>query len=167
MEKDLWSSFVIATFGGNPSWEPISLDADNQLNVMLGKSGLLEDFGVLILDGSQDYFVLDGQHRLTSLRYLFGQLPEMSDKKKPPQIPPGLQDDELSILLISGEGVKSEQEFRKRLRRIFTVINRHAKPTTKVENISMDEDDIAAVHTRRLYTLFRYSNGVEILMIHQ
>ena len=139
-------SFVIATFGGNPSWEPIALDSSSQLNVMLEKTGSLEDFGVLVLDGTQDYFVLDGQHRLTSLRYLFGQLPEMSDKKKPPQIPPGLQDDELSILLISGEGVKTEKDFRKRLRRIFTVINRHAKSTTPVENISMDEDDIAAVH---------------------
>ena len=157
-------SFVIATFGGNPSWEPIALDSNSQLNVMLEKTGSLEDFGVLVLDGTQDYFVLDGQHRLTSLRYLFGQLPEMSDKKKPPQIPPGLQDDELSILLISGEGVKTEKDFRKRLRRIFTVINRHAKSTTPVENISMDEDDIAAVHTRRLLhtiPLFKWSGDPE------
>lgn len=53
------------------------------------------------------------------------------------------------MLLISGEGLKKE-EFRKRLRRIFTALNRHAKPTTPVENIIMDEDDISAVHTRRL-----------------
>ena len=43
-------SFVIATFGGNPSWEPIALDSNSQLNVMLEKTGSLEDFGVLVLD---------------------------------------------------------------------------------------------------------------------
>ena len=63
-------------------------------------------------------------------------------------------------MLISSEGTKSKDEFRKRLRRIFTALNRHAKPTTLVQNISIDEDYIAAVHTRRLLRdldLFKYS----------
>ena len=57
-----------------------------------------------------------------------------------------------------------ETAFRKRLRRIFTVLNRHAKQTTLVENISMDEDDIAAIHTRRLLNeieLFQWSGNKE------
>ncbi len=151
-------SFVIATFGGEPTWEPAPLEKDHPITKILGNE--MEDFGVLKMDGTQKYFVLDGQHRLTSLRYLFGQLPDLSDRKKPPAAPPGLQDDELSVLLISNEGLKKETDFRKRLRRIFTVINRHAKATTAVENISMDEDDIAAIHTRRLLhsiDLFKWS----------
>ena len=128
----------------------------------------IKDFGVIQFDGSQKYFVLDGQHRLTSLRYLFGQLPELSEKKRPLPVPPGLPMDELSVLLISSEGLpetkKGEEEFRRRLRRIFTVINRHAKATTLVENISMDEDDVAAIHTRKLLNtieLFKWSGNKE------
>ena len=35
-------------------------------------------------------------------------------------------------------------------RRVFTNLNRYAKPTTKSENITMDEDDGFAIVTRRL-----------------
>ena len=90
---------------------------------------------------------------MTSLKSLFGLLPDLKNKF---QRPPGLVDDELSVLVISNidpnneEKTLKEDAFRKRLRRVFTVLNRHAKQTSKVENISMDEDDIAAIHTRRL-----------------
>ncbi len=159
-------SFVIATFGGSPVWFNAPLEKDNTVTKAFGSD--IKDFGVIQFDGSQKYFVLDGQHRLTSLRYLFGQLPELSEKKRPLPVPPGLPMDELSVLLISSEGLpetkKGEEEFRRRLRRIFTVINRHAKATTLVENISMDEDDVAAIHTRKLLNtieLFKWSGNKE------
>ena len=157
-------SFVVATFGGAPIWHPVPLDKkDPAYNFFKAEVG---DFGLLKFDGSQKYFVLDGQHRLTSLRYLFGHLPELEKGGRSPRPPAGLSDDELSVLVISNidpvnnDKTLKEETFRKRLRRIFTVLNRHAKQTTKVENISMDEDDIAAIHTRRLLNdidLFRWS----------
>jgi hypothetical protein len=68
----------------------------------------------LKFDGDQQYFVLDGQHRLTGLRYLFGQDPELSVKAKMPiKPPPGLANDELSVLVISDEDPYSKN---KRLR---------------------------------------------------
>ena len=116
------------------------------------------DYGIFYKDGTQEYFVLDGQHRLESLKFLFGI--GNHKKQRPTEPPEGLAEDQVSVLLISSEGTKSKDEFRKRLRRIFTALNRHAKPTTLVQNISIDEDDIAAVHTIRLLRdldLFKYS----------
>ena len=54
----------------------------------------------------------------------------------------------------------SEEEFRKRYRRLFGNLNRYAKPTDNVTNIIMDEDDAFAIVTRRLITehpFFQYS----------
>ena len=80
--------------------------------------------------------------------------------KRTQEPPPGLDSDEVSVLLISNEDTKDDDDFRSKLRRIFTALNRHAKPTTTVENISIDEDDIAAISARRLLNdieLFRQS----------
>jgi len=146
-------SFVIATYGGAPQWEPVKTESVNPLAKMVES-----DYGIFYLDGTQEYFVLDGQHRLESLKFLFGI--GNHKKQRPTEPPEGLAEDQVSVLLISSEGTKSKDEFRKRLRRIFTALNRHAKPTTLVQNISIDEDDIAAVHTRRLLRdldLFKYS----------
>ena len=153
-------SFVVATFGGSPRWIEVPLDKKAP-EYQFFKSDI-GDFGLLKFDGDQQYFVLDGQHRLTGLRYLFGQDPELAKTKMPIKPPPALANDELSVLVISDEDPTQktkgldENAFRKRLRRIFTVLNRHAKQTTLVENISMDEDDIAAVHTRRLLNEIPY-----------
>ena len=161
-------SFVVATFGGSPKWIEVPLDKTAP-EYEFFKSDI-GDFGLLKFDGEQQYFVLDGQHRLTGLRHIFGQDPELAKGKRPIKPPPNLHNDELSVLVISDEDPTQqkkgidEDSFRKRLRRIFTVLNRHAKQTTLVENISMDEDDIAAIHTRRLLNeieLFQWSGNKE------
>ena len=140
-------SFVIAAFGSAPKWEPAEFKNDSEM--------FNEDFGLLVFDGKQKYFILDGQHRLESLKYLYND-----DPKRTQEPPPGLDSDEVSVLLISNEDTKDDDDFRSKLRRIFTALNRHAKPTTTVENISIDEDDIAAISARRLLNdieLFRQS----------
>ena len=55
-----------------------------------------------------------------------------------------------------------------RTRRLFTTLNRYAKPVKKSEIIALDEDDIIAIITRELvekYPLFRekflFSTGLE------
>jgi len=162
-------SFVVATFGGSPKWIEVPLDKTAPEYEFFSSD--IGDFGLLKFDGEQQYFVLDGQHRLTGLRYIFGQDPELAKGKKTVKPPPNLANDELSVLVISDEDPSKEKKknmdeasFRRRLRRIFTVLNRHAKQTTLVENISMDEDDIAAIHTRRLLNdieIFQWSGKKE------
>lgn len=59
-------SFVIATFGGDPMWDTLEFTSTNAYAKKLADS----DFGVFTVDGTQDFFVLDGQHRLESLKHL-------------------------------------------------------------------------------------------------
>ena len=54
---------VIAAWGGEPQYTPLQMDDPEGL-----LKGLDREFGVLTFDGTQQYFVLDGQHRLRALR---------------------------------------------------------------------------------------------------
>ena len=145
-------SFVIASYGSAPRWEPATFSSD-----MADAEQFEDSFGLVVFDGKQKYFILDGQHRLESLKWLYGD-----DPKRTQVPPPGLETDEISVLLISNENTENRDDFRSKLRRIFTALNRHAKATTTVENISIDEDDIAAISARRLLNdidLFKHSGS--------
>ncbi len=160
-------SFVIAAWGGNPNFVQLKVDLSNDVMKFMSDSGYVEDIGILQINKNAEYFVLDGQHRLAGIRSLLNLFP---DDPALFDAPPGLVDDEVSIVLITDEGLKEEKSkdkdsYKQRLRRIFTVLNRHAKRTTITENILMDEDDIAAVHTRRLMNelpIFQWSGDPEV-----
>lgn len=155
-------SFVLAAWGGNPQFMELKLDQSDSVMKYFKDSGLVEDFGLLSLDNSAEYFVLDGQHRLAGIRSL---LNFYEDDPSDYIAPPGLKNDDVSVILITSEGLEEHGKkditpYKQRLRRIFTVLNRHAKKTTITENIIMDEDDIAAIITRRLVNdlpLFQWS----------
>tara|TARA_B100000035_G_C21011496_1_gene559831 strand:+ start:60 stop:1541 length:1482 start_codon:yes stop_codon:yes gene_type:complete len=145
-------SFVLAAWGGNPQFMELKLDESDSIMKYFKDSGIVNDFGLLSLDSSAEYFVLDGQHRLAGIRSL---LNFYEDDPSEYIAPPGLKDDDVSVILITSEGLKEHgtkdiTPYKQRLRRIFTVLNRHAKKTTITENIIMDEDDIAAIITRKL-----------------
>lgn len=54
---------------------------------------------------------------------------------------------EVSVILV---GHENTTEGKERTRRLFTTLNRYAKPVTKGEIIALDMDDIVALVTRRL-----------------
>lgn len=125
-----YSPLVVALKGGDPEFIPIEM-ADP--NPFLDVSAF--DFGVLRFDGTQDYFVLDGQHRLASIAAAI----EHGNEE--------VRDDDVGLVIIrhndNPEGVIST-------RSLFTNLNRWAKATTMSENITIDEDDGIAIITRRL-----------------
>jgi DNA sulfur modification protein DndB len=122
-------SMIVAAWGGDPLYHPVAMqDPDGLLQ------NLDSDFGVLEFNGSQQYFAIDGQHRLKAIK----------DSLK---INPNLGNEDICVLIVSHF---DSEEGRKRTRRLFTNINKHAKKTTKAEDIALDEDDAIAITTRRL-----------------
>lgn len=124
-------ALIVAAWGGDPQYKPV---------VMQDNDGLLADldegFGVLIFDGSQQYFALDGQHRLRAIKDVLKTQPELGSE-------------EICVLLVSH---MNTTEGRQRTRRLFTNINRNAKSTSTAENIALDEDDAFAILARRFVT---------------
>lgn len=122
-------AIIVAAWGGNPLYHPVTMqDPDGLL------ANLDSDFGVLEFNGSQQYFALDGQHRLKAIKDALKQNPDLGSE-------------DLCVLIVSHFDT---DEGRQRTRRLFTNINKHAKKTTKAEDIALDEDDSAAIITRRL-----------------
>ena len=125
-----YGPLIVALKGGDPQFVPLEMAEPDQLvptNAF--------DLGVLRFNGTEDYFVLDGQHRLASISEA---IENGNDDVK---------NDDVSIVIIRHE---DSEEGQQKSRRVFTHVNRYAKGTTKSENITMDEDDGYAIVTRRL-----------------
>jgi DNA sulfur modification protein DndB len=141
-------SLVVAAWGGEPEYTRLSMDdPDGMLN------GLDREFGVLTFDGTQQYFALDGQHRLKAIKDAIKVKPEIGKE-------------DICVLLVThydtGDG-------RLRTRRLFTNINRNAKVTGVAENIALEEDDAFAVLTRRLledHVFLKQPGRVRVILSH-
>ena len=130
-EDRFFASLVVAAIGGTPSWTPLP-------------SRFGETFGELAFEKDPRYFALDGQHRLKAITEL------MAD---PTGAPPGFGDEQLSVIVVVREHQSVDDElWLQRYRRLFSSLNRYAKPTDADTNIIMDEDDVVAIVTRRIIT---------------
>ncbi len=150
-----FSSVVVAALHGNPKWFPVTMEDDERFFLLQEDSRMRDTFGVLSFDGTQDYYALDGQHRLAAIKALVDPNSDVS-----PDAPPGFKDEEISVIVVVPSEAESHQQFLTRYRRLFGNLNRYVKPTDPVTNIIMDEDDAFAIATRRLITehdFFRYS----------
>ena len=140
-----FSSIVVAALGGNPTYTPVEITDDPKF-ALLKSPGFDTAFGVLTFDGGQKYFALDGQHRLKAIKTLIEQT-----ESELPQIPENFLNEEVSVIMLVRQEAR-DAEFMTSYRRIFSSLNRYAKPTDADTNIIMDEDDVIAILTRRLLT---------------
>jgi len=122
-------ALIVAAWGGEPHYTPVEITDSDSLT-----EGLDKGFGVLTFDGTQQYFALDGQHRLKAIK-------EAVSKNQ------NLLTEDICVIMVSHFDT---EEGRKRTRRLFTNINKNAKVTSGAENIVLDEDDGIAILTRRL-----------------
>jgi DNA sulfur modification protein DndB len=100
-----------------------------------------KDLGSIEFPTEKEPFItLDGMHR----HYALDRLHSENDTSRG-LFASQVKFDDVSFVIID---VKIED--RTRIRRLFTKLNKHAKPTSKSENIIIDEDDPAAVVTRDL-----------------
>jgi DNA sulfur modification protein DndB len=144
------NNLTFAIFDGQPEWLPIDLryakifERREQYFEEIAKS-----FGILHLTGDETIFVLDGQHRLRGLREAVKDSEELKQQ-------------DISVTLITH---KDTADGIKRTRRLFSTINRHAKPVSEGENILLDEDDVSAIIVRKLieeYQLFRNKDVIAL-----
>ena len=123
-----YGAIIVAVYGGNPRFEPIRM----------AEHRLLDDsnsaFGLIVFDGSQQYFALDGQHRLASI-------------KGAVKAKPSLGREEISVIFVAHS---QSHEGLARTRRLFTTLNRYAVKTATHTEIALDEDDGVAIVTRQL-----------------
>ena len=148
-EDRFFSCIVVAALGGEPQWYPVEIENDPKFTFFKNNRRLTESFGVLIFDGSENYYALDGQHRLAAIRSLVNGNEEYVPDSD-------FRDEEVSVLIVTPRQMEENDEFMIRYRRLFGNLNRYAKPMSKFDIIVMDEDDPFAVITRRLVTEHKF-----------
>lgn len=134
-----YGSLVVAIYMGKPTFHPIRVTEDHQI-----VDSVNHDFGFLQMDGSQTYFALDGQHRLESIKAACEAKPE-------------LRAEDISVIILKHDSSKPGMQ---RTRRLFTKLNRYAKPTDEKTNIAIDEDDAIAILTRQLIREYAPLSGL-------
>ena len=141
-----FSSIVVAAMEGEPAWHPVEMDESVVPKIFATSNSLRDSFGVLSFGDEPRYYALDGQHRVAAIKHLVNKTADI----EPPE---GFDDDLLSVIVVLREEHDVEEgEWMRRYRRLFSSLNRYAKPTDRDTNIIMDEDDLFAIVTRRLIT---------------
>ena len=140
-----FSSLVVAALEGNPLFYPVEITEDPQFVIFRDDQRLNDSFGLLKFDGTQKYYALDGQHRLSAIKTLLDRTNPLSDGS-----PENFENDEFSVIVVVPSPSDSNETFMQKYRRLFTNLNRYAKKTDNATNIMMDEDDTFAILTRKL-----------------
>lgn len=130
-KQRFYGALVVAVYGGDPEFSPVKVEEHELLD---DTSKSTYGFGLLRFDGSQTYYALDGQHRLKSIQEAIKRDADLAKE-------------EISVIILKHEETKAGMQ---RTRRLFSTLNRRAKPTSTGMNIAIDEDDSVAVVTRRL-----------------
>lgn len=128
-KEHFFNALVLAVYDGDPVW--------NEIEVRF-KDNDYYNMGFLKLNGDEKIFPVDGQHRVEGIKDAI---------KKNPK----LEDETISVILI---GHQNDQEGMERTRRIFSTLNRYAKPVSTGDIIALDEDDTVAIVTRNLLESF-------------
>lgn len=147
-----FNSLVVATYGGQPNWHALS-----DIRGKSRKSDLKEldddtiaSIGFLTLRGDEALFALDGQHRLAGIKKLV--------KGGIDQDP----HDEISVIFVAHKETARGLE---RTRRLFTTLNKTARPVSKGDIIALDEDDAMAICVRSLIERTRLFSGNRIAFV--
>lgn len=144
-KERFFNSLVLGIYDGEPSWQEFEIKIDNtEKRKQLTEEELKhfsETFGILRLSGSESIFAIDGQHRVMGIRNAISNQLEKFIY------------DEVSVIFIAH---KTEAAGNERTRRLFSTLNRYAKPVNKGEIIALSEDDNCAIITRKLIEEHKY-----------
>ncbi|MCQ2201734.1 MAG: DGQHR domain-containing protein [Bacteroidales bacterium] len=133
-EEHFFNGIVLAVYNDYPQWTEIDLEIHGNE---------YHNVGLLTFAGDEIIFPVDGQHRVKGIKAALEKNPDLSSET-------------ISVLFI---GHINTVEGKKRTRRIFSTLNRYAKPVQKGDIICLDEDDVVAIATRELLESYELFSG--------
>ncbi|WP_152632541.1 DGQHR domain-containing protein [Aliarcobacter butzleri] len=137
-DERFFNAIVLAIYDGSPNWIEVELEIENES---------FYNLGFLSLSGEEKIFPVDGQHRVEGIKSAL-------------VIRTDLEKESIPVIFI---GHKKNDEGMKRTRRLFSTLNRYAKPVSPKDIVALDEDDIIAITTRYLvenHPLFQNDNVI-------
>lgn len=120
-QERFFNALVLAVYDGDPLWHEVKLEYED--------GSEFYNLGVLELSGDEKIFPIDGQHRVEGIKSVVGETDDFNDE----QIP---------VIFVSH---KTDEAGMQRSRRLFSTLNRYAKPVSMRDIIALDEDDVVAI----------------------
>ena len=125
-EERFFNALVLAVYDGDPTWHEVRLEYDD--------GSEFYNLGILELSGDEKIFPVDGQHRVEGIKKVTSESNRFDEERIP-------------VIFI---GHKTDDAGMQRSRRLFSTLNRYAKPVSMRDIIALDEDDIIAICSREL-----------------
>lgn len=133
-----FNSIVLAVYDDYPNWQEIEFKYDDTETYQMG----LLDF-----PANHKIFPVDGQHRVEGIKAALKAKPKLKDQR-------------IAAIFI---GHKNDDAGKQRTRRLFTTLNRYAKPVSLDDIIALDEDDSIAITTRYLLEEYDLFTGKRVI----
>ena len=131
-----FNALVVATYEGRANWHALTnVNQEKTEELQNLNEETVSSVGFLTFRGDEKLFALDGQHRLAGIKKT------LRDNIKQ------VQHDEVAVIFVGHEKTSAGLE---RTRRLFTTLNKTARPVSQSEIIALDEDDVMAICVRRL-----------------
>ena len=125
-EERFFNSLILAVYDGQPKWNEIRTQDEN------GEDN--HNLGIITLTDDVKIFPVDGQHRVAGIKKAIEDNPDMKAERVP-------------VIFI---GHSTDNVGMQRTRRMFSTLNRYAKPVSLRDIIALDEDDVVAIASRNL-----------------
>lgn len=133
-----FNSLVLAIYEGDPKWLEVEFpDYEDGIN----------NVGFLQFSGKEIIFPVDGQHRVAGIKAALKASSNLGNEQVP-------------VIFIAHE---NSPEGKKRTRKLFSTLNRRAKPVGDNENIALDEDDVCSIITRSLIDECKLFSGNRVI----
>ena len=148
-----FNGIVLGLYLGEPKWHGIEVSDNN----LFGTPGLDPRFrhalGILELSGEERLYAIDGQHRVAGITTALDSLLRDEDVERYNV----LAHEDLAVVFVAADRESSQL---RRVRRMFSTLNKTARAVSTAELIALDEDDAGAIVTRRIATEFEDLNRV-------
>ena len=116
-----FNALIVGVYGGSPKWYELSIDTNLHFDAESLPRNLEGTLGILRLDGTQTFFAIDGQHRVAGITQALQKNAE-------------LKREEVSVIFVAH---RKDEDGMERTRRLFSTLNRYAKPVSKSEIIAL------------------------------
>lgn len=145
-----FNSIIIGVFDGIPDWFEFELKSGPNLKLETStETEILDSVGVLVFNGDERMFAIDGQHRVEGIKLAL-------TKAKNEDI----TSDQFSVIFIAHNDTELGM---KRTRKLFSDINKNAKPVSKGDKVIIDEQELTAITARRLYAKYKHFKGGQLI----
>lgn len=133
-----FNAVILAIYDGDPQWLEVEFNEEESSYT---------NVGFLQFSGEEVIFPVDGQHRVAGIKAALSENPSFAEEQVP-------------VIFIAHS---NDERGMKKTRKLFSTLNRRAKPVGQNENIALDEDDVCSIITRELVQEFPLCAGENIV----